>query len=55
VSSTDAVFNPEAGYEPLRLSAHFHFLLRRGGAVLSPKSEEREATPGGAGDGAGDG
>jgi hypothetical protein len=55
VSSTDAVFNPEAGYEPLRLSRTLPFLLRRAGAVPSPKSEERGATPGGAGDGAGDG
>jgi hypothetical protein len=44
VSSTDAVFNPEAGYEPLRLSRTLPFLLRRAGAPF-PRPRAKNGGP----------
>jgi hypothetical protein len=43
-SSTDAVFNPEAGYEPLRLSRTLPFLLRRAGAPF-PRPRAKNGGP----------
>jgi hypothetical protein len=43
-SSTDAVFNLEAGYEPLRLSRRLPFLLRRAGAPF-PRPRAKNGGP----------